>query len=441
MPGPFDGGDKSLSKKPVVKLTNPKAKPARIIQRVRHKANRSQSKRSQPSSRASSTVPNSAQEQLEQLAQEKSLVEQEPDLGQLSNFDLPNPYTEVQDPYVDPGTFGYAIPPIGDEIIDYQDDIGKNQKFVFQGPSGDSYPDPQYASNQLAIPAPKPAPIPMMQDSFMSNTMQDDSQNSFGTHFQGSMYDDSFSFAHQDAQQQASQHQASQLESSFNSFESHDPRLFESNENFELQSPTSALSFDLPAKVSPLQSFSTTSSSGSDPQSEVRSNTIAALRQTLQNAQSNENQLTMSQLNQISELINASTQRTAGQVANDIYGDKFKGDTAFCRKLANEPVVRSSIQRRPDQVLKMTRRSNAEAFLAYVSGTRTVRACRNCQKGHGPWKECVIIEGQLYGSCTNCWYNASGVRCTFHSKLPFLRQPPLVKSCLHVYINTFGPSG
>ncbi|KAJ8120050.1 hypothetical protein O1611_g10465 [Lasiodiplodia mahajangana] len=40
--------------------------------------------------------------------------------------------------------------------------------------------------------------------------------------------------------------------------------------------------------------------------------------------------------------------------------------------------------------------------------------CKNCHKGHGPWTTCVIVDGQMCGSCANCWFNASGARCSFH---------------------------
>ncbi|KAI1044028.1 hypothetical protein LB505_007706 [Fusarium chuoi] len=62
----------------------------------------------------------------------------------------------------------------------------------------------------------------------------------------------------------------------------------------------------------------------------------------------------------------------------------------------------------------MERRSNVEAFLAHLTGVQVSRSCKNCSKGHGPWSECIIYDGQMCGSCTNCWFNASGSRCTFH---------------------------
>ncbi|RTE71669.1 hypothetical protein BHE90_013920 [Fusarium euwallaceae] len=106
--------------------------------------------------------------------------------------------------------------------------------------------------------------------------------------------------------------------------------------------------------------------------------------------------------------------KTAGQTAFEIFGAGIRVETALCKKLAGDIAMREPIQRRPETKLNMGRRSNVEAFLGYVTGAPVARACKNCAKGHGPWHECVILEGQFCGSCTNCWFNASGSRCTFH---------------------------
>lgn len=111
--------------------------------------------------------------------------------------------------------------------------------------------------------------------------------------------------------------------------------------------------------------------------------------------------------------------RTAGEIAFQLYGTGIRIDTALCKRLAAEFAMREPIQRRPETKLNMERRSNVESFLGYLTGVPVTRACKNCTKGHGPWNECVILEGQLCGSCTNCWFNASGSRCTFHGKLSY----------------------
>jgi hypothetical protein len=110
-------------------------------------------------------------------------------------------------------------------------------------------------------------------------------------------------------------------------------------------------------------------------------------------------------------------QLTAGEIALDIYGSKILIDSTLGKKLAGEVALRAIRQRRSDMILNMERRSNVEAFLAHLTGVQVKRSCKNCSKGHGPWSECIIYDGQMCGSCTNCWFNASGSRCTFHGKL------------------------
>ncbi|KAJ4150958.1 hypothetical protein LMH87_011683 [Akanthomyces muscarius] len=104
----------------------------------------------------------------------------------------------------------------------------------------------------------------------------------------------------------------------------------------------------------------------------------------------------------------------AAELAYSKYGDAVKLESALCKKVAGEEAKRPPTQRRPDQKLNIERRSNMEAFLAHMTGQVPERPCKNCHKGHGPWTECVVYDGQMCGSCTNCWYNASGSRCTYH---------------------------
>jgi hypothetical protein len=61
----------------------------------------------------------------------------------------------------------------------------------------------------------------------------------------------------------------------------------------------------------------------------------------------------------------------------------------------------------------MGRRGNAEALLCQITGQEAANPCKNCKRGHGPWTKCVVYSGLFYGSCSNCWFNASGARCTF----------------------------
>lgn len=92
-------------------------------------------------------------------------------------------------------------------------------------------------------------------------------------------------------------------------------------------------------------------------------------------------------------------------------------ESALAKRLARETGMRLAQQRRPEQVLNLARRSNVEALFAHIAGEEAPQPCKNCHKGHGPWTSCVIVDGQMCGSCANCWFNASGARCSFHGML------------------------
>ncbi|KAG8668745.1 hypothetical protein FPOAC1_008129 [Fusarium poae] len=105
---------------------------------------------------------------------------------------------------------------------------------------------------------------------------------------------------------------------------------------------------------------------------------------------------------------------TAGQAAFRLYGKDLNIDSALTKRLYDELSLRAVNQRHRKTKLNMTRRSNAEALLAHITGVQVQHPCKNCSAADGPWQECVIYDGEMCGSCTNCWYNASGSRCTFH---------------------------
>ncbi|KAH9243947.1 hypothetical protein K456DRAFT_1744530 [Colletotrichum gloeosporioides 23] len=108
-------------------------------------------------------------------------------------------------------------------------------------------------------------------------------------------------------------------------------------------------------------------------------------------------------------------------------------DSALAKRLANNEGHRLAVQRRGDQNLNLKRRSNVEALLAHVSGQETASPCKSCHKGYGPWNGCVVVNGQMCGSCANCWFNASGSRCSFHENnlpqhMPAVQMPPQVSA-------------
>ncbi|KAI0095712.1 hypothetical protein GGR51DRAFT_544781 [Nemania sp. FL0031] len=105
---------------------------------------------------------------------------------------------------------------------------------------------------------------------------------------------------------------------------------------------------------------------------------------------------------------------TTENLARDSGYSNVVVESALAKRLAREPGMRLAQQRRPEQALNLQRRSNVEALFAHIAGDAAPMPCKNCHKGHGPWTTCVVVDGQMCGSCANCWFNASGARCSFH---------------------------
>ncbi|KAL2275335.1 hypothetical protein FJTKL_02131 [Diaporthe vaccinii] len=60
------------------------------------------------------------------------------------------------------------------------------------------------------------------------------------------------------------------------------------------------------------------------------------------------------------------------------------------------------------------------------------KACDHCQKGRGPFAECVVVEGFAAGACGNCHWNSEGSRCDSHpSKANAPAGTPAKKSRKH----------
>lgn len=127
------------------------------------------------------------------------------------------------------------------------------------------------------------------------------------------------------------------------------------------------------------------------------------------------------------EYIDAAQQQQSAKSTEEMAVDSgytnFKIDSAFAKRLARDPGQRLAEQRKPDQELNLVRRSNVEALFAQIAGSLAPQACNHCRKGQGPWTACVLYAGQMMGSCANCWFNASGSRCSFHEKAQPLAPP------------------
>ena len=80
--------------------------------------------------------------------------------------------------------------------------------------------------------------------------------------------------------------------------------------------------------------------------------------------------------------------------------------------LARLPSARRPELRPARGVPNLTRMGNREAIVAQSVGAPAPSPCGLCAKSGGPWTSCVVVAGFLRGSCANCHYGSSGVKCT-----------------------------
>ncbi|KAK4169276.1 hypothetical protein QBC43DRAFT_59559 [Cladorrhinum sp. PSN259] len=151
-----------------------------------------------------------------------------------------------------------------------------------------------------------------------------------------------------------------------------------------------------------------------------------AQQQQHQHQQQHQPQAQMGQLQQMqpAHQMDPSLVKTTEEFARESGYTGLNVESALAKRLAREPGVRLATQRRPEQTLNLNRRSNVEALFAHISGEPARMQCKNCHKGHGPWTSCVVVDGQMCGSCANCWFNASGARCSFHETRTTINQHP-----------------
>lgn len=93
----------------------------------------------------------------------------------------------------------------------------------------------------------------------------------------------------------------------------------------------------------------------------------------------------------------------------------LQAKSAPTRAIAGMKLLRGVVFRADRDSINLFTPQNCEAALAYSRGQVMggVSACKSCKRGSGPFAECVILEDHLRGSCSNCHYNAEGVRCSF----------------------------
>lgn len=111
---------------------------------------------------------------------------------------------------------------------------------------------------------------------------------------------------------------------------------------------------------------------------------------------------------------------TAGEEAKSVFGQSLTIPDMHKPK-ADEPRARKLKLRKDPKILNMNRPCNIEATLNHIRGTRAVQMCKSCTRGHGPFTDCVFVEGSMMAACANCWFNACGTRCSFQgqSSQPF----------------------
>jgi hypothetical protein len=80
--------------------------------------------------------------------------------------------------------------------------------------------------------------------------------------------------------------------------------------------------------------------------------------------------------------------------------------------LARLPALHRPKLRPARGVPNLTRMGNREAVLVQSVGAPASSPCGLCLKNGGPWTSCVVAAGFLRGSCANCHYGGSGVKCT-----------------------------
>ncbi|KAF8466879.1 hypothetical protein BDZ91DRAFT_724262 [Kalaharituber pfeilii] len=85
--------------------------------------------------------------------------------------------------------------------------------------------------------------------------------------------------------------------------------------------------------------------------------------------------------------------------------------SARLQKLVAMPRLRGVQLRNEEKELSFRRITGHEAILASTRGQIAAKPCITCKNGGGPFKKCIIIEGEMNGACNNCHF-ASRI-CSF----------------------------
>lgn len=104
--------------------------------------------------------------------------------------------------------------------------------------------------------------------------------------------------------------------------------------------------------------------------------------------------------------------------------------SALVKTLTEQPCLREP-RLREGVVIKWHLLANREAVLVQGRGLLTEAPCNHCRDGHGPFVDCVVLPGQLGGSCASCHYNKCGARCSFRGECTQILQSKISSRILN----------
>ncbi len=66
------------------------------------------------------------------------------------------------------------------------------------------------------------------------------------------------------------------------------------------------------------------------------------------------------------------------------------------------------------RILYLNRPENIEAVLMQLTGDEPTEPCKKCQRGMGPFGECIVSEMANYGACAGCYSTRRARECSLH---------------------------
>ncbi|KAF8852544.1 hypothetical protein BDZ45DRAFT_108585 [Acephala macrosclerotiorum] len=101
---------------------------------------------------------------------------------------------------------------------------------------------------------------------------------------------------------------------------------------------------------------------------------------------------------------------------NSGWTELLENTTQVAKTIHSLPNIRHTELRKPSTVLKLDqKKANLEAALGHERGSEPPAPCVTCTKTSrpvGPFKKCVVVNGQFDGACCNYMYNDQGSGCS-----------------------------